>query len=110
MMKRAFWDNIVPIRPELAAPVEPSPPSKAWWERARNQLDWQPIASYERLDGDLGLATPVVLREGEIWHFGAWIGREWREVTEGASWPLDGFEPTEWAEPSMTDFIILHRE
>jgi hypothetical protein len=109
MMKREYWDNIVPIRPDVEVGVAVAESLDNWWVRARDGLKWRSIATYERLDPDLALASPVVLRNGEEWHLGAWTDGEWHEVTEGGSWRLEGFEPTQWAEPTMADFILLHR-
>jgi len=81
-----------------------------WWDEARHRLDWQPIATYPKLGDDLALAEPVVLRSPAQWAYGAWYGGCWVKVTEGASYPLPAFQPTQWAEPTLDDAMLLGQE
>ena len=80
-----------------------------WWEDAKDRLEWRPIADYP-INDDLALAEPVILRAGDAWVYGAWSNDGCSKVTEGASWPLPGFEPTEWAEPALDEAIMLGQE
>jgi hypothetical protein len=74
-----------------------------WWAENRDSLDWKPIATYEADD-------IVVLRAGDRWTYGWRRFGQWSRFTEGASYPLDDFEPTEWARPSLDDAIALGME
>jgi hypothetical protein len=81
-----------------------------WWAEARGRLEWQPIASYIRFNSDEALANPMILRTGDTWVFGCWHESRWVRVSEGASWPLDHFQPEEWAEPTLEDHVRLMQE
>lgn len=59
---------------------------------------------------DLALAEPMILRSGERWVYGAWYEGHWVKVTVGASWPLDDFWPTHWAEPTLDEAMLLGQE
>lgn len=83
---------------------------RAWWEENRDRLDWQPIATYVKVIGDLAYASPFVLRAGDVWTYGSWAGGGWVRFTEGATWPLPGFEPTHWADVDLDDAIMLGQE
>jgi len=81
-----------------------------WWEEARGRLDWQQIASYNRDCGPMEMAEPVVLRSAYQWVFGCWYNGGWARFTEGGIYPLAHFEPTQWAEPTLDDAILLGQE
>ncbi len=83
----------------------------AWWTANRDLLEWQPISLYRPyLDEGMAIASPVLLRDESRWLYGSWVVNEWRRFTEGGSWPIEGFAPTHWCEPSLNDGIMLGRE
>lgn len=82
----------------------------AWWKRAKLRLDWQPIATYPRLDGDMPLAEPMVLRSPYRWAYGCWHDGGWVKVTDGGSYRLKDLAPVQWAVPTLDDAIMLGPE
>lgn len=77
---------------------------EAWWHEARRRLAWQPIATYDENDG------PVIMRSNHQWALASPHGDGWEKHMEGGGFPLDHFDPIEWAEPTLDDFILLAQE
>jgi hypothetical protein len=115
MMKRVHFDNVVRLYPPRPA----ASGTRAWWwmdwhaewwEVARGTLDWKPISTYEVLDPGMALATPYILRDGDRWAYGALVDGVWTRIAEGGSYPLDDFEPSEWADVDLDEAIGLGQD
>jgi hypothetical protein len=83
----------------------------AWWERTSPDRDWKPISAYQPPEDEgMALASPVLLKDATRWLYGSKVGTEWRRFSEGGSYAIDDFEPTQWAEPSLDDSIMLSQD
>jgi hypothetical protein len=112
-------DNVVLLRPMRQAPRQNEDTSLKlmphhldwWWVKNQDRFDWQPISLYRPyLDEGMSIASPVLLRDGERWIYGSWVKDGWRRVTEGESWPIADFAPTEWADVDLDAAILLGQE
>lgn len=115
LMKRAHFDNVVQLFPPRPLPGGTHgwwwmDWHAEWWGSARDTFAWQPIGSYEVLDPRMALATPYLLRDGERWAYGALVNGVWTRVAEGGSYPLDDFEPGEWADVALDEAIRLSQD
>jgi hypothetical protein len=68
-----------------------------WHAELEASLAWQPIATYVIPADPMGEGRHGMFRDGVDSMFGAWVAGAWTQITGGADYPVDDFEPTEWA-------------
>lgn len=103
--------NALPVTPDLYRDWWWLRYHAEWWEETGSRLNWRPIDTYEpEEDEAMAIASPVLLRDGDRWIYGSLVTNEWFRFSEGASWPIEYFKPTHWAEPSLDDAIMLGQD
>ncbi len=82
-----------------------------WWASSKDGFDWKPVEAAPKLQSTINaLAAGVLLRDGDIWMLGCWDRGSWSRLTEGASWPVGNWHPTQWAEPDLETLMMLMAE
>jgi hypothetical protein len=82
-----------------------------WWSENRDRIDWQTMDRYRPYWHEgMSIASPVLLRDDTRWFYGSWVVNEWRRFTEGASWVVENFTPTHWADVDLDAGIMLGQE
>lgn len=78
---------------------------------SNDSFNWKLVEAAPKLQSTMEeLAGGVLLRVGDIWMLGRWDRGGWSRLTEGASWPIAAWHPTQWAEPDQETFMMLMAE
>jgi len=78
-----------------------------WWTASKDGFAWKPAEAVPKLQSTMdALAGGVLLRDGEIWMLGCWDRGGWARLTEGATWPIANWRPTQWTEPDLATLMM----